>query len=103
MMRIGAKMPHWSYFMWPILAPIGYWQYATEIWPVTSHHLILHLIFNVCFWAKWFFWLRLQVKDPGEYVEPYGPPGTTLGTGPALPSWGWRRGGYPDFSLRSKN
>jgi ankyrin repeat protein len=100
-MRINAKMPHWSYLLWPILAPIGWWQYQTVLFPATSHHFILHLVFIVCFWAKWMFWLRLQIRDPGEYVVPHGPPGTTLGIGSLDgPSWGWRHGGFPDFTRR---
>lgn len=70
-MRVNAKMPHWSYFLWPVLAPIGWWQYQTVVLPVTSHHYILHLLFIVCFWAKWVFWVRLQIRDPGEYVVPH--------------------------------
>lgn len=96
--RVAAKMPHWSYFMWPVFAPIGFYQYCTVILPVTSHHVLIHLVFVVSFFAKWFFWTRLQLKDPGEYVIPKGPPGTTLGTGVLDSTWGLRRGGFPDFT-----
>jgi len=103
LMKISHRMPHWSYFLWPVFAPLGWWQYQTVVFPVTSHHLMLHLVFVVTFWAKWVFWVRLQVRDPGEYVVPYGPAGTTLGVGSEQgSSWGWRRNGFPDFTLRAK-
>ena len=97
------KLPHWSYFFWPVLAPFAWWQYQTVVLPATSHHWLLHLIFIFSFALKWIFWFRLQLIDPGEYVVPYGPPGTTLGVGAIGTSWGWRRGGFPDFTRRSQN
>jgi palmitoyltransferase len=102
-MRVSGKLPHFSYFLWPVLAPIGFHQYATVLLPATSQYSILHLVFLIAYFSKWFFWTRLQTKDPGDYVVPVGKPGSVLGYGSLSPTWGWRHNGWPDFTRRLRN
>ncbi|KAH9254236.1 hypothetical protein BASA81_007837 [Batrachochytrium salamandrivorans] len=103
LMRLSGKLPNASYWLWPVLAPIAFYQYVIVVLPNTSQYLVLHLVFLMAFFAKWCFWLRLQFKDPGDYVLPVGPPGAILGYGTVAPSWGWRRNGWPDFSKRMRH
>lgn len=62
------KWPHFSWFIWPVLAPIAWYTYYTVVFPVTSHLTILTFIIWVCYWMKWFVWMRLQTVDPGFLV-----------------------------------
>jgi ankyrin repeat protein len=62
------KMPHFSWFLWPVMAPPGLWQYYVTVFAPTSHLAWTHLVFGLCYLATWYFWARLQVSDPGDFV-----------------------------------
>jgi len=59
---------HPTWYAWPVLAPLGWWQYQTVVFPATSHHTILTLMFVVFYWAEWVAWAMLQRSDPGSLV-----------------------------------
>ncbi|CAK9029814.1 Palmitoyltransferase ZDHHC17 (Acyltransferase ZDHHC17) (DHHC domain-containing cysteine-rich protein 17) (Zinc finger DHHC domain-containing protein 17), partial [Durusdinium trenchii] len=61
-----AKHPTW--YTWPVLAPIGFWQYYTVVMPETYFYPILTLTFWFFYWAEWVSWSILQFKNPGTYI-----------------------------------
>ena len=62
------KMPHFSYFLWPITAPIAWYMYMTRVMPVTSHHTIVTILIWTSFIGKWISWILMQARDPGALV-----------------------------------
>ena len=59
---------HPTWFCWPIMAPIGFWQYYVRVLPETSFYPLLTLAFWLFYFGEWFAWARLQLKNPGNYV-----------------------------------
>ena len=53
---------HWSWFLWPIMAPPGWYQYYFYVMPATIfEYPIMNLMLWIGYWGVWLSWLVLQV------------------------------------------
>mmetsp|Transcript_1626 Transcript_1626/g.3779 ORF Transcript_1626/g.3779 Transcript_1626/m.3779 type:complete len:791 (+) Transcript_1626:519-2891(+) len=63
-----VQLRHPTWYAWPVLATIGFWQYWTVVMEDTIYYPILTLVFWTSYWGCWLAWTMLQIKNPGTYV-----------------------------------
>ena len=62
-MQDGLELaPHWTWFLWPLLAVVGWHQYYHYVFPATLHRSFLTALFWPAFWGTWFTWLRILLN-----------------------------------------
>ena len=64
----GAK--HFTWYLWPVLAPPGWYQYYYYVFPATFYYSFLTFLMWTSYWGLWLSWAILQFKDPGFIVVP---------------------------------
>ena len=64
----GTK--HFTWFLWPVLAPPGWYQYYYYVFPATFYFSFLTFLMWTSYWGLWVSWIILQFKDPGFIVVP---------------------------------
>jgi len=60
---------HPTWYLWPVLAPLGFWQYYSVVMPETYYYPLITLVFWVFYWGEWVAWGLLQRNDPGTFVK----------------------------------